>query len=200
MTKKWKLSGTYFESCNCDVACPCVFLTAPTTGECMVFVGWHIDHGNFGDVKLDGLNIVAAVHSPGHMLQVKWKLALYLDEKASPAQRDVLTQIFSGQAGGHPAVLASLVGEILGVKNVPIEFHAAGKTRRLRVADVLEMEIEGIEGQGGQEVTVSNPPLCIVPGIPSVVARSKHLSYKEHFPLELSGKNGYYSAFVYQPE
>ena len=199
MSKDWKITGTYFESCNCEVACPCVFLTAPTTGECKVFVGWHIDHGNFGDVKLDGLNVAAAVHTPGHMLQVKWKFALYLDEKATSSQRDALTQIFAGQAGGHPAVLASFVGEVLGVKSVPIEFRAAGKTRSLSIANVLEMEIEGIEGQGGQAVTISNPPLCIVPGIPSVVAKSKHLSYKEHFPLELSGKNGYYSAFVYQP-
>lgn len=29
MTTEWKVSGTYFEACNCDVACPCVFTSAP---------------------------------------------------------------------------------------------------------------------------------------------------------------------------
>ncbi|MEE8334606.1 MAG: DUF1326 domain-containing protein, partial [Alphaproteobacteria bacterium] len=45
----WSLKGTYFESCNCDAACPCVFLSAPTDGDCTVLIGWHIDQGNDGD-------------------------------------------------------------------------------------------------------------------------------------------------------
>ncbi|MGH8672596.1 MAG: DUF1326 domain-containing protein [Burkholderiales bacterium] len=199
MDKQWKLTGAYFESCNCNNACPCVFLSAPTTGECMVFVGWHIDHGYFGDINLDGFNVVAAVHSPGHMLEVKWKLALYLDEKANPAQQESLTQIFSGQAGGHPAVVASFVGDVLGVRPAPIEFHAQGKQRSLRISGVLEMEVEALEGQGGAEVIIANQPLCIVPGVPSVVAKSKLLKYRDYFPIELSGKAGFYSPFSYEP-
>ena len=38
----------------------------------MVLVAWHIDKSTFGTINLDGLNIVLAAHSPGHMLQVKW--------------------------------------------------------------------------------------------------------------------------------
>jgi hypothetical protein len=38
-TITWGLSGTYFESCNCDTACPCVFLSEPTEGDCTVLVG-----------------------------------------------------------------------------------------------------------------------------------------------------------------
>ena len=34
MAQEWKVTGTYFEACNCDVACPCIFLSPPTTGEC----------------------------------------------------------------------------------------------------------------------------------------------------------------------
>ena len=33
---EWEISGTYFEACNCEIACPCVFLSAPTTGDCTV--------------------------------------------------------------------------------------------------------------------------------------------------------------------
>ena len=40
MAEGWKLEGTYFESCNCDLACPCVFLSAPTEEECTVLVDW----------------------------------------------------------------------------------------------------------------------------------------------------------------
>ena len=50
----WELKGTYFETCNCDVACPCVFLSRPTKGECRVLVAWHIDQGKDGACPLAG--------------------------------------------------------------------------------------------------------------------------------------------------
>ena len=199
MASKWNLVGTYFEACNCEVACPCVFLSPPTTGECTGLVGWHIDSGSFGDITLDGLNVMLAVYSPGHMLQVKWRVALYLDERANQVQRDALTQIYAGQVGGHPAVLASFVGQVLGVKSVAIDYRAEGKRRSLRIPDLAEAEIEALAGQGGAEVTVSNHPVCVAPGYPAVVAKSKRLSYRDHgFQWEVSEKNGYYSAFSYQ--
>src|SRR5260370_162833 len=120
MPISWKIAGSYFEACNCDLACPCVFLSPPTSGDCTVLLAWHIDQGCFGEVNLDGLNAVLAAHSPGHMLEVKWKVALYVDERANQGQQDALTQIFSGQGGGHLAGLAPLIGEVLGVKAAPI--------------------------------------------------------------------------------
>ena len=83
MSESWTLKGSYFETCNCETACPCVFLSPPTEGDCTVLVAWHVDEGRFGEVALDGLNVALAVHSPGHMAEVKWKAALYLDERAS---------------------------------------------------------------------------------------------------------------------
>jgi hypothetical protein len=44
-----------------------------------------------------------------------------LVSRVTPEQRDGLMQIFSGQAGGHPAVLASFIGQLLGVKSSVIE-------------------------------------------------------------------------------
>jgi len=35
------------------------------------------------------------------MLEGKWKVALYVDERANQDQQNALIQIFSGQAGGH---------------------------------------------------------------------------------------------------
>ncbi len=199
MATKWNLAGTYFEACNCEVACPCVFLSPPTTGECTVLVGWHVDKGSFGNEALDGLNVALAVYSPGHMAKVKWKVALYLDEKGSQAQRDALTQIFAGQAGGHPAMLASFIGQVLGVKSVPINYQASGKRRSLHIGNVAEAEIEALQGQGGSDIVISNHPLTVVPGQPAVVAKSKRLSYSDYgLKWEVSEKNGFYSAFAYQ--
>ncbi|HSB80663.1 MAG TPA: DUF1326 domain-containing protein [Candidatus Methylomirabilis sp.] len=199
MAEPWSLKGTYFETCNCEVACPCVFLSPPTTGECTVLVGWHIEQGRYASVALDGLNVALAVHVPGHMAATKWKAAVYFDDRASDGQKNALLQIFTGQAGGHPAVLASFVGQVLGVKSVPIEYRAEGKRRRLRIAGIADAEIEALSGAGGADVTVSGHPLCIAPGFAATVARSKHLSYQDHgLHWEVSEKNGFFSPFAYQ--
>ncbi len=197
MSESWTLKGSYFETCNCETACPCVFLSPPTEGECTVLIAWHVDQGRFGDVALDGLNVALAVHSPGHMAEVKWKAALYLDARASQAQRDALTRIFSGQAGGHPGRVAQHIGEVLGVQSVPIEYRADGKRRSVRVGKVADATIQGLEGPAG-EVTVSGHPLAIAPGFPAVVSRSEKLRYQDHgYSLEISKKNGFYSPFQY---
>ncbi|MFQ5914758.1 MAG: DUF1326 domain-containing protein [Nitrospinota bacterium] len=199
MAPKWNLSGTYFETCNCEPACPCVFLSPPTEEECTLFVGWHVHRGNFGDVTLNGFNVALAVHSPGHMAKNKWKVALYLDERASEEQSDALTQIFSGQAGGHPQTLASFVGEVLGVKSAAIDYRAEGKKRSVNIAGVAEAEIEALSGQGDMDITVNNHPLCIAPGQPAVVAKSKKLTYRDHgLTWEVSEKNGFFSGFAYE--
>lgn len=79
--EKLEAQGDYFEACNCDTVCPCVFLGNPDQGECDVNIAWHIDKGHFDDTSLDGLNVVAVFHTPGSMFTgPKWKAALYLDE------------------------------------------------------------------------------------------------------------------------
>jgi hypothetical protein len=199
MAESWKVNGTYFEACNCAAACPCVFLSAPTEGKCTVLVAWHIDKGNFGAVQLNGLNVALLATTPGHMMQTKWKVALYLDDKASGDQQKALGGIFSGQAGGHLAVLGPLIGEVMGVKPVPIEFSASGKQRSLRIPQIAEADIEALDGQGGALVTIENHPFTAVPGHPAVVSTSKKLKISDHgISLDISGKNGFYSAFAYQ--
>jgi len=199
MSNKWSLNGSYFETCNCNVACPCVFLSPPTEDECTVLVGWHVEKGNYENTKLDGLNVALAVHSPGNMVATKWKAALYFDDKATEAQKKALMQIFTGQVGGHPAVLVSFVGEVLGAKSVGISYSANGKNRTLKIDGIAEAEIESLNGAGGADVTVSGHPLAIAPGFPATAAKSKKLNYHDYgLSWEVSEKNGFFSPFAYQ--
>jgi hypothetical protein len=164
-----------------------------------VLIVWHIERGRFGEVGLDGLNATLVVHSPGHMLQVKWKVALYVDERGNQAQQDALTRIFSGQAGGHLAAVAPLIGEVLGVKAAPIEYRSEGKRRTLRLGKVADAEIEGLPGQDGGDVTIGNHPFTAVPGFPAVVAKSNHMRFSDYgLECEVSSKNGFFSPFAYQ--
>ena len=201
MPNSWKVSGSYFETCSCDLACPCIFLSAPTSGQCTAMLAWHIEQGHHGDTALEGFNAAMAVYSPGHMMEGKWKVALYLDEKASQPQQDALAQIFSGQAGGHLAALGPLIGEVLGVKAVPIEFRAEGKQRSLRLADIGGAEINALGGQNDGDVTVTGAPFAAVPGVSFVVAKSKQMRFNDYgLKWEVSNKNGFYSPFAYQSE
>lgn len=195
----WRVSGSYFESCNCDAACPCVFLSPPTTGECTAIVGWHIDDGEYDGLSVDGLNVALAVHAPGHMAETKWQVALYLDDRASEEQQAALGGIFSGAFGGHPAVLGAFIGEVLGVTAAPMTFEADESSRTLRIGEVADVRIEATQGQGGRQVTIANHPLAVSPGQVLVAARSDHFRFADHgFDLELSDRNGFFSPFTYE--
>lgn len=194
----WNVSGSYFESCNCESACPCVFLSAPTTGECTALLGWHIDDGVHEGVRLDGLNVSLAVYSPGHMATTPWRAGLYLDDRATQEQQGALGAIFSGASGGHPAVLASHIGEVIGVTVAPITFEGAGASRAMRVGDMADVKITALAGQGGEQVTIANHPFAVAPGQPLVAARANNLRYTDHgYEWELSQTNGFFSPFAY---
>jgi hypothetical protein len=199
VTMAWQTKGTYFESCNCAAACPCVFLGSPTQGECTALVGWHIDAGTRDGVSLDGLNVALAVHTPGHMAETKWRVALYVDDRASEEQTTSLTSIFSGSDGGHPAALAAHIGEVLGVASAPITFTTDKSSCSMRIGKVADVRITAMAGQGGAQVTIANHPLAVSPGFALVAARSDHLRYNDHgYEWEMSDRNGFFSPFSYR--
>jgi hypothetical protein len=133
------------------------------------------------------------------MAQVPWKVALYLDDTAGEEQQGALSQIFSGQAGGHFARIGQHIGEVLGVTAVPIVYKAEGKKRSIKIGDVGTVDVEAMAGQGGGEVMISGHPLAVAPGFPVAAGHSDKLSYHDHgMDWELAGKNSYQSPFSYE--
>src|SRR3974390_1659040 len=124
------VEGDYFEVCNCEVSCNCIWLGPATNDNCDVLLAWHVTSGNRDGVDLSGLNAVMAVHSPKQMTDGGWKVALYLDARASAEQSEALGAVFSGGAGGHLAGLAPLIGEVAGVAPATITFEKAGGSPR----------------------------------------------------------------------
>src|SRR2546428_13187994 len=128
---KFVVEGDYFEACSCKVMCSCIFLAPATEDHCDVFIGWHIRTGKMGDVDLKGLNAALVVSSPKQMTDGGWKLALYIDERASKAQADALTGIFSGGAGGALANLWAPLGRGAGVTGAPSTLESGAGERPL---------------------------------------------------------------------
>jgi hypothetical protein len=195
---EWNACGSYFETCSCDTACPCAFLSAPTKDACTLLAGWHIDQGKLGDVSLDGLNVAFAAYSPGHMMEVQWTAALYIDERANGPQRDALTRIFRGELGGQPALLAAHVGKFLGVKSVPIEYHSNAQHRSIKIPNIAEAEIVNLGAERGEQVTITSRPWSIVSGYPAVVAKSERFDYDDYdMHWHFSKESGFHSPFDY---
>lgn len=198
----WKVEGDYFEGCNCQSICPCIFLADPDEGNCQVAIGWHIQKGHYGSTRLDGLNVAGIFHAPGNMVTgPKWRAALYLDEHAGKEQAEALGKIFSGQAGGFLVNIAAFIGEVMGVRATPIQFGVDGKRRWLRIPNVLDLEVEGVTGgDPNREATVTNPALVVAVGFDPIISRSTKYTYHDHgLEWDNTGKNGFYSRFVYAP-
>ncbi|MGI9303420.1 MAG: DUF1326 domain-containing protein [Gammaproteobacteria bacterium] len=201
MPKDWRLEGTYFEGCTCDTPCPCIFLQPPTKGFCEAFVGWHIARGHADGVSLDDLNVSAWLHSPKALTEGNWSLALYVDERANDQQQQAIEKIWSGEGGGQLAIISSLVGEVKGVKKVPIEYVEYGKQRQLKVGGVGELELDELGGENGRPVLITNHPLAVSPGYPATVNTVASAKYSDYDVKDWGGSavTGLSAPFVYGP-
>jgi hypothetical protein len=152
----WKLDGTYFENCNCDWVCPCTVTSfaSPATGDrCQVVLNYHVESGEIDGVSVDGLSVALVADSPKRMLDGSWRVGLLIDDKASHDQVDALARVFSGQSGGPMANLAPLIGEVLGIDQLPIEYSDDGGHHRVRIGSEIAIEVEDYAAQEGAEPT-----------------------------------------------
>jgi hypothetical protein len=198
----WSLAGEYFEVCSCDILCPCItssMLGPADNDRCRVPLICHVERGEKDGVRLDGLSFVLVIDSPAVMADGGWRVALYLDERADEAQRAALGDILSGQAGGPPEALGGLIGELLGVKFVPIRFDAADGNRRAEIPGILEFEAEPVRNPTTDEVLeitgTIHPMGANLPIARGVRARFDDPDYGLTFDNE--GKNGHIREFAW---
>lgn len=192
------VEGDYFETCTCDVSCPCIWLKPADRDACDVMLAWHVRAGQLDGVDLAGLNAVMVVHAPKQMTDGGWRVALYLDDRATPAQAEALGAVFSGGAGGHLAALGPLIGEVAGVTSAAIGFDRSSGSLRAQVSDVLSMEAEEITGMdGGTAPVITNPLLGAIPQ-PVTQAKAGDVRYHDHWDVEFSGTNSFVTDFRYE--
>jgi len=203
----WQFTGDYFENCNCDVVCPCLFssqpqLTSkPTAGDCDVAIAAHIEHGQYGEVSLDGLNAAVMARTPGPMADGNWTVALYLDERADPQQREALQAIFSGAAGGVMGHLAPLIGSVLGVKFAPITFQKEGQRRSLEIPGVAHMAVRALPGLiPDKEIIAVGASPFNADGVAFAVGEQSSAWEDYGMRWDNSGKNAHYATIAWSSE
>ena len=147
MTVEWRIRGREFANCNCSYGCPCQFNARPTHGDCRAAVGYQIDEGHFGDVRLDGLRAAGLYTWPGAVHEGNGTMQLIIDERADDRQRDALLKIMTGQETAEMAtmwwVFAAMCPTKLEPLFKPIDFEVDVDARRARLS------IPGVvEGKG----------------------------------------------------
>jgi len=142
----WNLTGSYFETCSCDVVCPCTASLShgATQDRCRVVLVFNVKSGEVDGTDVSGVTVAAVADTPKVMSDGNWRLGVVIDEAASDEQAEKLGGVFSGALGGPMEALGPLVGEQLGVERLPIEVVEDGLTHSVRIGDDVDFEIEDI--------------------------------------------------------
>jgi hypothetical protein len=144
---KWRIKADYVDTCNCDYGCPCNFSGFPTGGFCRALTLYHIQSGNYGDVKVDNLDIVTAYSWPKAIHEGNGTFQLFNTEKAREDQIKVIINIFSGQAKGEgPFVLfAGTIKYPLDPQFIDIHVNVDGKKSSFSMPDVMDVQVESFK-------------------------------------------------------
>jgi len=161
----WRVSGSYFESCNCEAICPCRRIDGvpggrSTYGECLGVLSWVIERGHAGDVTLYGLAVALATRYHDDEPGSPWSFVVYLDERGDAKQLEALEAIYTGRLGGDALThfpWAWKDATCLAVRPVQIEVAHEPRRQWLRVRDRVSVRIRD-RYAGPQTVT------CVIPG------------------------------------
>ena len=197
----WRISGSYFESCNCDAICPCRRIDGKpggrsTHGVCTGVLTWRIDEGAVQDVDVSGLAVAMAISYSDDEPGSPWTWVLYLDARGSDEQRAGLEQVFTGRLEGDAGAhfpWAWKDSTLVAVRPVEIEVDHERRRQWLRIRDHVTVRIR--DAYAGPETVT-----CVIPGHerPGEELVAEELSVDDG-PLrwDLSGVCGYASTFDY---
>ena len=200
---RWHATGDWFDVCSCSIPCPCEFAQAPTNNQCTGALAWHIREGRYGEVELDGLNVLAVGFFEGNIWAgAKSTMGIYMDERGDERQREALQSIFGGKAGGWPAGFATLIEVLRGLEFAPISFEVADDLAywRAEVPGHVVASAEALTGPTtppGARVQLLNPPGSEVgPGQIATWGKGTALSVDAFgFTLEFTGSSSKHIPF-----
>src|SRR4051794_39635866 len=161
----WRISGSYFESCNCDPICPCRRIDGvsggrSTHGECLGLLSWLIEEGDADGLDLGGQAVALASRYNDDEEGSPWSWILYLDQASSPDQRVALEAIYAGRLGGDAEKhfpWAWKASEQVAVRPVEIEVEHTRRRQWLRIRDHVSVRIR--DSYDGPETVT-----CVIPG------------------------------------
>jgi len=168
----YQLEGRLLEVCDCNVLCPCWIGEDADNSTCDAVVAYHIDKGTIDGTDVSGLSLALACHIPANILQGNWKIAVYIDDNATPQQQEALLNVWTGKLGGPVADLAKLVGEVAAVERAPISFAVDEGLGTLRIGNAVEAVMAPYKGATGNSTVLSETVFSTIPGSPAYVSKA----------------------------
>lgn len=195
----YELEGRILEACTCDAVCPCWVGRAPDGGKCLGVAAWHIDRGKVEDTDVTDCTIAMAVYIPDNIMSGNMKGVVFLNESVSKEQEEALVAAFTGKLGGPLEEFAKLIGEVVALHKVPIEFDVVQGKGTFKVGDAFEGETLPLEGATGP-TTLVNSVFSTIPGSPAYVGVAPVL--KGNVPeigldLDLADRNAIQGSFKF---
>jgi len=197
----YSVSGSYFESCNCDPICPCRMSDGipggrSTYGECLGALAWLVEDGHVGDVDVTGFKVVLTVRYHDDEPGSPWTIVLHVDADATESQRGALADVFLGTLGGpHVGVLPWIrkARTLVDVRVDSIGLEPDGEGYVLEVGNAVRL-------RATQPVASQAEVRCGIPGYDQpgreLVAEELKVS-DEPFAWEFSGNCAFASRFAY---
>ncbi|HUR17494.1 MAG TPA: DUF1326 domain-containing protein [Acidimicrobiales bacterium] len=118
----WTLKGTWYESCSCELFCPCNLGPAKPTQEwCSGLFAFAVDSGESNGVDLGGTRFALHAELPGDFFGGIDRALIYLNESTSSEQQGELEAIVQGKRGGVWEGIAGMIREFLPSKTTKVE-------------------------------------------------------------------------------
>jgi hypothetical protein len=192
----WNLQGTYFETCSCDVICPCTasLSIGADYDRCRATLVFNVVQGDVEGTDVSGLKVAAIIDTPKVMTDGNWRLGVFIDAAASDEQAERLGAVFGGQLGGPMEALGPLVSENLGVERGAIEIHEEGLRHSVKIGDAIDFEIEDIVPFGVESGEPARLAGIFHPAGPELTISRATRSSINAFGIEYEGKSGFSSS------
>lgn len=195
----YDIEGRLLEVCTCNVLCPCWVGEDPDGGTCDSSFGWAVDKGTVEGIDVSGLTLGLSVHIPGNVFGGNWRAVVYVDDRASEEQQEALLKVFTGQLGGPIADLAALIGEVITVERVPIDFAVEQGEGTLTIGDYADMKLAPFQGATGGSTVLQESVFSTIPGSPAYVGKSVYFRRTESShglaDIDISGHNAIQGSF-----
>jgi len=194
----WNISGQYVETCNCDYLCPCIpsVMTQSTHGYCIFAMGYKIDRGQYNGTPLDGRSFVVVCRTPGNMNEGNWSVGLIVDDGADQPQKEALTAIVSGEAGGPMANLAPMIGQFVGVESAAVRVEGNGNSWSVSAGGLVDQALEGKASLSGEQMYLDNTGHPAANRIALATAKKSHVhAFGIDWDQEDGRNNGHFAPF-----
>ena len=129
------VQGEYIEARSASVYTgACHFGAEFVDGGKEATLVWHIQHGTWNDVSLDGLTVVAIVTAKKNLAidTETRKSVLYVDTDTTAAQRAALRNMLATKQ-------AEVLGDIVAMQSAPLSFAKEGMRFDVTVGEVLAL-------------------------------------------------------------